>query len=322
MRRSAILAGLLAVTTLAANPAAAETFSAWLAGIRAEALANGVRPATLDAAFNDIEAIPRIIELDRSQPESTLTFVEYLERVVPQSRIDRARARLEENRHLMAATAKRYRVQARFIVALWGIESDFGRAIGGFPVIGALATLAFDGRRSAYFRAELMSALEILDAGHVEPERMTGSWAGAMGQGQFMPSTFINFAVDADGDGRRDIWDSPADVFASMANYLSQLDWHDDQTWGREVRLPPGFDIALAGGKTIKRLGAWQALGVRRADGTDLPTRQLRAGLVMPDSEGGPAFLVYDNFRALLQWNRSNYFALAVGHLADHVADR
>ena len=322
MRRLPFLLVALAATVLAAHATAAESFSAWLAELRAEALATGVRVETLDAALTGIAPIPRIIELDRAQPEFTLTFGEYLDRVVPQARIDRARARLEENRSLMGATATKYRVQPRFVVALWGIESDFGRFTGGFPVVDALATLAFDGRRSAYFRTELLHALAILDAGHIAPERMTGSWAGAMGQGQFMPSTFVNFAVDADGDGRRDIWDTPADVFASMANYLSNLEWRDDQTWGREVRLPPGFDVALAGGKTIQRLGAWQALGVRRADGTDLPTRQLRAGLVVPDGEGGPAFLVYDNFRALLHWNRSTYFALAVGHLADRIAGR
>ena len=326
MRRSltfaaALAAGLLAAQ-LSAGAQSTESFAAWLAELRAEALANGVRAATLHIALSDIAPIPRIIELDRDQPEFTLTFREYLERVVPQARIDRARARLEDNRALLNGAANEYRVQARFIVALWGIESDFGRLTGGFPVIDALATLAFDGRRSAYFRTELLHALAILDAGHITPERMTGSWAGAMGQGQFMPSTFVNFAVDADGDGRRDIWDTQADVFASMANYLARLDWRDDQTWGREVRLPPGFDVALAGGKTIKRLGAWQALGVRRADGADLPTRQLRAGIVLPDGEGGPAFAVYDNFRALLHWNRSTYFALAVGHLADRIADR
>ena len=320
--RAAVLAGTLVLAALAAEAPATENFSAWLAELRAEALAGGIRAETLDAALAGIAPIPRIIELDRSQPEFTLTFREYLERVVPQARVDRARARLEDNRSLMAATAKRYRVQPRFIVALWGIESDFGRLTGGFPVVEALATLAFDGRRNAYFRTELLHALAILDAGHITPERMTGSWAGAMGQGQFMPSTFVNFAIDADGDGRRDIWDTRADVFASMANYLSNLDWHDDQTWGRQVRLPRGFDIALAGGETIKRLGAWQALGVRRADGTDLPTRQLRAGLVLPAGEDGPAFLVYDNFRSLLHWNRSTYFALAVGHLADRIAGR
>ena len=320
MRRTAILAAALAIWAFEAS--AAEPFSAWLADLHAEALATGIRAETLDAALVGIEPIPRVIELDRDQPEFRLTFAEYIDRVVSRPRIERARARLEENRTLLDAAATKYRVQPRFIVALWGIESDFGRLTGGFSVVAALATLAHDGRRSAYFRSELLHALTILDDGHVTPEAMTGSWAGAMGQGQFMPSTFVNFAVDGDGDGRRDIWGTRADVFASMANYLGQLDWRDDQTWGREVRLPHGFALALAGGDTIKRLGAWQALGVRRADGTDLPGRQLRAGLVVPDGEGGPAFLVYDNFRALLRWNRSIFFALAVGHLADHIAGR
>lgn len=292
-------------------------FEEWLAVLETEARARGISEATLDAAFAGVEPVARIIELDRTQPEGRLTAAEYLERVVPQARISAARERLATHRDLLEAVGRRYRVQPRFIVALWGLETDFGRYTGGFGVIEALATLAYDGRRSAFFRSELLDALRILDQGHVGVEAMKGSWAGAMGQSQFMPSSFLAYAVDHDGDGRRDIWTSLADVFASIANYLALAGWKDDQTWGRPVRLPAAFDGEFIGLEVVKPIGAWQALGVRRHDGSDLPTRQLPASIVRPDGPDSQAYMVYDNFRTTLEWNRSTYFALAVGHLAD-----
>lgn len=308
----------LMVGLMAAPPASAsQDFAAWLDGVRAEALAAGISNATLDAALTGIEPIPRVIELDRRQPEFTLTLEQYLGRVVSTARIEKGRAKLAENKPLLEEVAARFGVQPRFVVALWGIETDFGRIDGGFPVVPALATLAFDGRRSAYFRKELMNALRILDQGHITPDRMKGSWAGAMGQSQFMPSSFLNFAVDYDGDGRRDLWTSRPDVFASASNYLARSGWQGDQTWGREVRLPAGFDGALEGPKTRKPLGEWQTLGVRRADGSDLPQRDLPASILRPAGADGPAYLIYDNFHVILKWNRSNFFALAVGRLAD-----
>ena len=319
---------LLSVTFLVccwAGPAGAAGdgdpgFKAWLAGVREEALGRGIRAETLEKAFADVEPIPRVIELDRRQPEFTLSFEEYLERVVPQSRIERGRQRLRTNRAVLDRVARAYGVQPRFIVALWGIETDFGRHAGAFYVIGALATLAHDGRRSAFFRKQLMDALVILDEGHIAPAKMMGSWAGAMGQNQFMPSSFVRFAVDFDGDGHRDIWTSKADVFASAANYLARSGWRGDQTWGREVRLPEGFDVTLAGLEVRKRLGEWQRLGVRRADGSDLPKRQLPASLILPAERDKPAYLVYNNFSTILKWNRSTFFAIAVGYLADRIA--
>lgn len=292
-------------------------FDRWLLELRLEARASGIGDATLDAALTGIEPIPRIIELDRSQPEGRLTAAQYLERVVPRSRIEAARTRLARHRPLLDDVAARYGVQPRFIVALWGIETDFGRNTGGFSVIEALATLAYDGRRSAFFRGELLNALKIIDDGHISAHDMTGSWAGAMGQSQFMPSSFLSFAVDRNADGRRDIWTTLDDVFASIANYLSSVGWQGDQTWGRAVRLPGGFDDSLLGLETVRPIGGWQALGVRRADGGDLPARQLSASIVQPDGAGTPAYMVYENFKTTLKWNRSTYFALAVGHLAD-----
>lgn len=315
-------AGWLALTVTA--PAMAEeNFATWLDGVREEALGKGIRAEVLDAAFAGVKPIPRVIELDRRQPEFTLTFQQYLDRVVPDSRKKRGRARYATHKAMLDAVGKKYGVQPRFIVALWGIETDFGRVTGGFPVIASLATLAHDGRRSAYFRGELMHALNILNGNHTTADKMMGSWAGAMGQPQFMPSSFNNFAVDEDGDGRRDIWETQIDVFASAANYLSKVGWRDDITWGRKVKLPAGFDLSLASLDTEKRLSEWQAMGVRRADGGDLPARDLPASLVLPvKGSATPAYLVYQNYRNILKWNRSTYFALAVGHLSDAIGGR
>ena len=228
---------------------------------------------------------------------------------------------LTENKLLLEEIAKELHVQPRFIVALWGIETDFGRITGGFKVIDALATLAFEGRRAKYFRKQLLNALKILEEGHITPEKMVGSWAGAMGQPQFMPSSFLAYAIDYDGDGRRDIWTTKSDVFASMANYLKNVGWDHSQTWGREVRLPANFDLAQVEKKEIRFIGDWQRQGVRQIDGSNLPKRQLKAQIVVT-GEKGRVFMVYNNFRSTLRWNRSNYFALAVGLLADKVSGR
>jgi membrane-bound lytic murein transglycosylase B len=294
-------------------------FGRWLEDLRHEALAKGVGAPILDRALRGLKPIARVIELDRKQPEFTMTFRQYLTRVVPAARVATGKRKLNENRALLETVAKKYGVQARFLVAFWGIETDFGRLTGGFSVVRALATLAHDGRRSSYFRKELINALKILDGGHIELSAMTGSWAGAMGQPQFMPSSFLAYAVDDNGDGRKDIWTTKADVFASAANYLARSGWKGDETWGRRVSLPEGFDQALASLKVRKRLSAWQDLGVRRIDGSDLPTRDLQASVVYPGKPGGDAYIVYNNFRTILKWNRSTYFAVAVGSLADRI---
>lgn len=317
-RRGLLAAGaVFAVSAPWRQAGAADDFGAWLANLRKEARGQGISDRTLDAALAGVEPIPRILELDRKQPEFTLTFDEYISRVVSQARIDRGRQLIAENKALLEQVASRYPVQPRFVVALWGIESDFGRLMGTYSVVAALATLAFDGRRSAYFRRELMDALRILEDGHVAPTAMKGSWAGAMGQSQFMPSSFVRFAVDFDGDGKRDIWGTRADVFASAANYLSRSGWQMDQTWGRAVRLPGDFDSGFVGHAVRKPLAEWQQLGVRRADGGALPARDVSASVLRPDGGRGPAYLVYENFRVILKWNRSDYFGLAVGRLAD-----
>lgn len=322
-----LMGGLLALPLwLAAGTASAQSedahFVKWLEGLRADALANGISQSTLDRSLVDVAPIPRIIELDRHQPESTTTFEKYQARIVNATRIKIGRERLAKHRELLTEIGDQFGVQPRFIVALWGIETNFGSFTGGFPVVHALATLAYDGRRSKYFRGELLKALQIIDEGHIEPADMKGSWAGAMGQSQFMPSSFLNFAHDYNGDGAKDIWNTQADVFASAANYLKGVGWNDDITWGRKVALPDGFDGSLISLDVVKSIGEWQALGVRRADGRDLPTRNIPASILRPGGEGGQAFIIYDNYRAILRWNRSHYFAMAVGQLSDRIAGR
>ncbi|TAN56064.1 MAG: lytic murein transglycosylase [Rhodospirillales bacterium] len=294
-------------------------FSAWLAELRAKAKAEGIGEATLAAALDKVQPIPRVVELDRAQPEFKLTFKKYMERVVPLARVEKGRKLLKTHGELLQEVSRKYGVPARFVVALWGIETDFGRVSGGFPVIPALVTLAYEGRRAAFFKGELMDALRILDQGHISPEAMSGSWAGAMGQVQFMPSSFLKFAVDEDGDGKRDIWGSVPDALGSAANYLSKSGWRDDIGWGRPVQLPGGFDTAALGLETRKPLDEWASLGVTNIEGQPLPKRNLTASIVQPEKDGSDRFLVYDNYRVIMKWNRSHFFALAAGHLADRL---
>ncbi len=221
----------------------------------------------------------------------------------------------------MDGIALRYGVQPRVLVALWGAETDFGRITGSFPVIDSLVTLTYDGRRSSFFRKELIHALQILDEGHISLEEMKGSWAGAMGLLQFMPSTFCRFAVDFNSDGRRDIWKSNHDAFASAANYLSQSGWNHEQTWGQEVFLPEEFDGTSIRFSRKRRLSEWKALGVRPLNGRNFPMKNFVSSIVQPDGATGQAFLVYPNYRVLLRWNRSHRFALSVGILSDLIGE-
>jgi membrane-bound lytic murein transglycosylase B len=310
---------IVLVGAFLAVPALADTqpFDVWLEELRQDALKEGIAATTLITALDGLAPIARVIELDRRQPEGRFTFQQYNQRVLSESRIERGRELYREHRDLLDRVAADYGVQPRFIVALWGIETSYGSFDGDFPVIGALATLAHDGRRASFFRGELLKALRIVDQGDIAVDRMTGSWAGAMGQSQFMPSSYDAYAVDYDGDGRRDIWTSLPDVFASIANYLAKAGWNDRYTWGRKVHLPAAMNGDLVGLKTRRPLPQWQELGVRRANGANLPAVVLDASLLSTDEGQGPAYLVYDNFRVLMAWNRSTYFALTVGELAD-----
>lgn len=311
------------------TPATAQAFAAWLEDLEAEARAAGISQATLDSAFAGIDApIERVVEQDRSQPEFTLTFWNYFQRAVSDERVASGQQLYRQHQALLQRVEAQYGVPGRVLVAFWGLETNYGSTFGNYSVIHALATLAYDQRRSDFFRRELLTALRIIEGGHIEPARMEGSWAGAMGHLQFMPSTFMAHAVDADGDGRRDIWGSLPDVFASAGRFLHDLGWKADETWGREVLLPAGFDHGLASIQTYPEhklpLADWAALGVRAADGGPLPRldagTDLQAALLLPAGHDGPAFLVYDNYSRILDWNRSILYALAVGHLSNRIA--
>jgi membrane-bound lytic murein transglycosylase B len=299
--------------------AAESDFNAFLAGVRRDATAHGIRASTVDAAFRNVQFLPRVVELDRKQPERTMTFTQYIAKVVTPDRKEDARRQLAENRVLLDSISRRYNVEPSIIVALWGLESDFGRLPGNFPTISALATLTYDGRRGAYFRSELMAGLRILEHGYIRPEEMTGSWAGAMGGPQFMPSSYLDYAVDWDGDGRRDIWNSRGDVLASIANYIRGLGWRGGQSWGQDVLLPHGFNPTFAGLNAKRPIDEWSRLGVRSTDAGPLAAREDEAALVIPEGANGPAVLVYANFRAIMKWNPSTYFAVSVGYLSDSI---
>jgi len=300
------------------------SFIAWLETARGEALKRGISSATVSAALGEIAPIPRVIELDRRQPEFSNTFTRYLGNAVTEARVKDGRAMMQKHAVLLADLERKYGVPGRFLVAFWGLETNYGRVMGDHPVVTALATLAYDGRRGAFFREEMFNALTILDRGHITLPKMKGSWAGAMGHTQFMPSTFMRYAVDEDRNGHIDIWGSVPDALGSGANYLKALNWDGTRTWGREVQLPPGFDVGLASmdtdaKETMRPLSFWSERGLRQADGGALPVQDLQASLILPAGSNGPAFLVYDNFRAILKWNRSAFYAIGVGHLADRL---
>lgn len=320
--RGLIIIMLWCTVHVAAASSATPEYQAWLENFRVEARAAGIAEETLNKAMTQMrEPLPKVLERDRSQAEFTQTTADYVTTRVDPGRIAEGRKMLRRYPTWLGRVERRFAVQRRFIVALWGLESRYGRHSGGYSVLRSLATLAFDDRRGAYFRRELLAALKILDAGHVSADRMQGSWAGAMGQCQFMPSSLLAYGVDADGGGRIDLWTTVPDVLASAANYLAKHGWQDDQTWGRPVQIPADFDTGLAGLETRLGLARWQELGVRRSNGTALPRRNLEASLLLPDGPEGQAYVVYDNFRVLMKWNRSIAFALSVGSLADELQD-
>lgn len=310
--------------TVAAMPAWAKnsaSFSQWLDAFRQDALSQGISRTTLDEAFVNVSPDEHILELDRKQPESVLTLQQYLSRSVNSQRIEQGTELLKNNRPLLEEIGRRYGVQPQFIVALWGIETNYGENTGGFSTIEALATLAYDGRRADFFRDELLKALKIIEADHISAADMDGSWAGAMGQCQFMPSSFLQYAVDYDHDGKHDIWNTQADVFASIANYLSSSGWDSSQGWGEPVHLPDGFDNALTDIKLEKPISEWKRLGITREGGEPLQDNGAQASVVMVgQGKDAVPYIIYGNYKVLLKWNRSRYFATAVSTLADSIA--
>jgi lytic murein transglycosylase len=299
-------------------PSEQQRFTEWVAGFRESARAAGIDDATLHAAFDQVQLRHVAVQADRAQPEFTRTLWDYLDAVVSARRIATGQQRLIDLRAEADAATARFGVPGPVLMAVWGIESNFGGNYGDVPVVDALATLGFEGRREAWARGELMAALKILQSGDIQRDRMVGSWAGAMGQTQFMPSSFLAYAVDADGDGRRDIWGSMADVLSSTANFLARSGWQADEPWGVEVQLPAGFDPARADVTVRQGSAQWTAEGVTAIGGAPLPT-VADASVLQPAGARGPAFLVGRNYRAILRYNNSVSYALTVGLLSQRI---
>lgn len=312
-------------------------FQSWLATFRADAIAKGISTATLDAIVPTIALQRRVIQADRNQAEFVDTYASYLERVSPR-RIEMGQALLTEHGDTITEVAAAYRVQPRFIAAILGMESNYGTFPITEPMFNVLATLAFDSRRADQFRNQLFAAFEIVDKGYATAEMMKSSWAGALGAPQFMPDSYLRLAVDQDGDGIRDLWKIGPDVFGSVANYLKANNWQDDQTWGRAVSLPPGGEQSLPAPQNVglppdatcrsyttmgawRDLNDWQELGVRKADGSDLPTRPMAAALIIGDEGDDQGYLVYRNFCSIMRYNPSFKYALGVSLLSDGIAE-
>ncbi|MBI4679294.1 MAG: lytic murein transglycosylase [Elusimicrobia bacterium] len=298
---------------------AQQDYHVWLAGLRQEAAGQGIPKPVLDAALTGLTTSQAVLDLENSQPEHTITFEQYIDKVVA-SRVERGRQKFAEYRVQLQAVSARYGVPPEVITALWGIETKYGLYMGDFPIIRSLATLAYAGKRPSFFRKELFEALWILAEEGMSSKDLKGSWAGAMGQCQFMPSSFRRLAADGDGDGKRDIWKSEMDVFASAGNYLSKAGWRKAAGWGQEVWLPDSFDQAQADLKVVKPISAWRQMGVEPVDGAALPDGGVDASIIRPSGPGGRAFLVLQNFRVFMSWNRSTYFATAAGLLSERIA--
>ena len=296
-----------------------QTFAEWQAGFRKDALAAGIRADLFDRAFADVSFDPSVIRADRSQPEFAKPVWEYLDGALSPLRVRKGQSLVNQYADVLQSIEQRYGVDRQALVAVWGMESNFGSFQGDKSVIRSLATLAYEGRRPGFAHAQLLAALQILQQGDIAPEKMLGSWAGAMGQTQFIPTTYNTHAVDFDGDGRRDIWGSPADALASTAHYLQSSGWQKGQPWGFEVTVPSTFNYSLADGAIRKSVAEWIQLGVQLPNGASVPpgSEQLSAALLLPAGYRGPAFLILDNFRAVLKYNNSSSYALAVNLLSE-----
>ncbi|WP_349736262.1 lytic murein transglycosylase [Pseudomonas jessenii] len=296
-----------------------QTFAEWQAGFRKDALAAGIRADLFDRAFANVSFDPSVIRADRSQPEFAKPVWEYLDGALSPLRVRKGQSLIDQYADILQGIEQRYGVDRQALVAVWGMESNFGQFQGSKSVINSLATLTYEGRRPGFAHAQLIAALQILQQGDIEPEKMLGSWAGAMGQTQFIPTTYNTHAVDFDGDGRRDIWSSSADALASTAHYLQSSGWQRGQPWGFEVQLPSGFNYVLADGTIRKSVAEWRQLGVTLPNGGQVPagSEQLSAALLLPAGYRGPAFLVLDNFRAILKYNNSSSYALGVSLLSE-----
>jgi membrane-bound lytic murein transglycosylase B len=295
-------------------------FSQCLAELQEQARTRGLSDRVVEQIIPGLEQQQRVLELDRQQPEFVKTFGQYFSSRVSEARVAKGRALIEQHSEFLDQLNRRFGVPGRYLVAFWGLETNYGSYLGSTPTLDSLATLACDERRSSFFSEQLLVALQMLERDSLEPDTMQGSWAGAMGHTQFMPSTYADYAVDGDGDGHVDLWGSPRDALASGANFLKQLGWQPGVRWGREVTLPKGFDYTSTGLDKPRKLSDWARSGVAQANGDALPRSSLSGAIILPAGASGPAFLVYENFHVIMGWNRSEYYALSVGHLADRVA--
>lgn len=303
----------------APSPVADGDFADWLRSFRTRARAAGISAATLDQAFSGVSVLPRVLERDRNQAEFSRALWEYLDSAVSDTRVANGRSAFDRHRDTLARIERRYGVEAEVVVAIWGLESAYGAMRGDTDIIAAMATLAYDGRRRAFFEEQLIAALRILQAGDVAPRQMTGSWAGAMGHTQFMPNSYLEHAVDFDGNGRRNIWsDDPVDALASTANYLRHHGWTTGQPWGLEVVLPQGFDFSLTGEQVKRPASFWNDRGIRLAGGGTIPDHG-DASILLPAGHRGVALVIFDNFHVIERYNPADAYVIAVGHLSDRI---
>lgn len=309
---------LITLTSRAENKM---SWSQWVANLKVEAVAQGIRPTLFDEVFSHFKGPNRsIISYDHSQPEKRITFLKYRNTRSDNYRIIIGRRKYQKYKPLLETIGRQYNVNPCFIVSLWGLETSYGSYMGKFPVVQSLATLAYDSRRANFFHKQLLLALHILNEGHVTYNDFKGEWAGASGHPQFLPSSWHDYAVDYERNGRRDIWRSLPDVFASIANYLAKNGWQDHQPWAIVVKVPANA-LSFVNTKQLKPLAEWQALGVKTMADQPWPNDiNLQAELIQPD--GGPYFLTFNNFRVIMKWNRSNYYAGTVGYLAEQICGR
>ncbi|PLW83732.1 lytic murein transglycosylase [Kineobactrum sediminis] len=311
---------LFFILSASSSLAAGNEFPQCLAGLQEQAREARVAPWIVDEVVPALEPQARVLELDRKQPEFVQTFAGYLNARVTQARVDKGRALYQRHREFLDQLQRQYGIPGQYLVAFWGLETNFGSYLGTMPTLDSLATLACDPRRSAFFTTEFIAALQLMERENLQPEQLRGSWAGAVGHTQFMPSSYLRYAVDGDGDGKVNLWQSERDAIASGANFLEQLGWTTGLRWGREVTLPAEFRFDTVGAGKERPLVEWARLGVRRSDGSPLPTAPVEASLLLPAGAAGPAFLVYANFEVIMRWNRSESYGLAVGYLADRIA--
>ncbi|MCB1310490.1 MAG: lytic murein transglycosylase [Sedimentitalea sp.] len=294
-------------------------YDAWVAGFKSRAASKGIAQSTLNSAFQGAGYLPDVIERDRNQTEFKRSLEDYLAIAASDERVTTGRAKYRQYNATLRQIEAKYGVEPQVVTAIWGLESKYGARRGNVDVISALSTLAYDGRRGDFFESQLIAALKILQNGDTAPRNMTGSWAGAMGHTQFIPTSYLAYAVDFTGDGRRDIWsEDPTDALASAAAYLSRSGWRRGQPWGVEVRLPAGFNTGLAGRGTSRSPSAWAAMGVRDMNGNPVPDHGA-ASILIPQGPNGPAFMVFNNFNVILRYNNSESYAIGIGHLSDRI---